>query len=136
MRIGHERCGIVGGELFVFLVKLRILVGFAECLLDNLERSLGVPGGRTKGWPATLKARCIVITLRSFSDLAKLSSSGTLGKRGMLFPLGNLDDRVKVDQVLFEPLRVAPEHGVGAGRSRVDLTAHQAPGPIRLRHSR
>src|SRR5919106_4189076 len=36
MRIRHERGGIVGGELFVFLVKFRIVIGLAECFLDNV----------------------------------------------------------------------------------------------------
>src|SRR5215831_15579688 len=40
MRIRHERRGFVGGEFFVFLVKLRIFVGLAERFLDYFNTIL------------------------------------------------------------------------------------------------
>ena len=37
----HERRGIIGGKLFVFLVKRWVLISLAKCLLQNIYAILG-----------------------------------------------------------------------------------------------
>ena len=43
----------------------------------------------------------------------------------MFFPFGDFDHRVKIHQAFWDPIRIALQDGIGAGRARVDLTAHQ-----------
>lgn len=38
---GHERRGVFAGEFFVFLVKLRVAVGFTERLFEDFDPILG-----------------------------------------------------------------------------------------------
>ena len=77
MCVRHERRGIVGGELFVFLLELRVLVSFAERFLNNLDPVVRGAGRQNDGLLNRPEGRLSVTILRSISELARLSSSGT-----------------------------------------------------------
>lgn len=83
----QERRWIVTRHLFIFLAKLWIGISFSEGFLENGDTFPGHAWRPDEGLSGDSE-RCNNTTLRSRSDFARVSISGTFGKSWCLSPLG------------------------------------------------
>jgi hypothetical protein len=102
---GYQWGNVIGDELLKFRAELRVVKCLAHRFLQDLNRSLGVPGGKTKGETAVLKPRHIAKSFFSFSVLIKLSISGSWGEAWvwMLIALRHFQDPREI-QFPFPPI--------------------------------